>query len=148
MLTSADQTWNDALYYEPHLGTESVGLYPDGSNDVYIMSTPTIGKANTINSYAAWLEQPEIDTDVETLLADEEHMKIEFHNHMLHVYSAESTWANVTVYAATGKVCARSTLTLHSGYATLPVATYGQGIYIISVTDSTGETQTLKIKID
>ena len=49
-----------SLYYEPHLGTESVGLYPDGSNEVYVMTTPTIAQSNTINSYATWLEQPVI----------------------------------------------------------------------------------------
>jgi hypothetical protein len=148
MLTAADQSWNDVLYYEPHLGTESVGLYPDGSDEVYIMSTPTIGKANTINSYAAWLEQPEIDTDIERVITDEELLKLEYNNRSLHIHSPEGTWSDVTIYAATGKICTRTTIALHNGYAVLPIATYGQGIYIVSVTDSTGETQTLKIRID
>ena len=148
MLTAADQSWNDVLYYEPHLGTESVGLYPDGSDEVYIMSTPTIGRENTINSYAAWLEQPEIDTDIERVITDEELLKLEYYDRSLHIHSPEGTWSDVTIYAATGKICTRTTIALHNGYAVLPIATYGQGIYIVSVTDSTGETQTLKIRID
>ena len=148
MLTSADQTWSDVLYYEPHLGTESVGLYPDGGNDVYVMTTPTIGKANTLSSYAAWLEQPGTGTGIETVLADDELLRLEYHEHMLHIFSAEGTWADVTIYAATGRVCARSTAALHAGYAAVPVATLDEGIYIISVTDSRGETQTLKVSVN
>ena len=148
MLTSADQTWNDAIHYEPHLGTESVGLYPDGSNDVYVMNTPTIGKPNTINSYAAWLEQPEIDTDIESVFVDEEQMLLEYRNRMLHVYSVGGSWCNVVVYATTGRVCARATLQLTNGYAGFNTTSLREGIYIVSVTDSNGETQTKKLKVE
>lgn len=148
MLTSADQTWSDAIHYEPHLGTESVGLYPDGSNDVYVMNTPTIGKPNTISSYAAWLEQPGVDTDIESVFTDEEQMLLEYRNRMLHVYSVGGSWCNVVVYATTGRVCARSTLQLSNGCAGFNTANLSEGIYIVSVTDSNGETQTMKLKVE
>ena len=148
MLTSADRTWSDALYYEPHLGTESVGLYPDGSNNVYIMSTPTIAQANTINSYAAWLEQPEIDTHIKPTFADEDRIQLNYREQMLHIHSIESAWANITIYAATGKVCTRTTVKLTEGYTTFNLSTLSQGIYIASVTDSNGETQTIKLRVE
>lgn len=148
MLTSADQTWSDALYYEPHLGTESVGLYPDGSNDVYVMSTPTIAKPNTINSYAAWLEQPEIDTDIKPSLADEVHMQLQYHEGILHIHSPESTWANIAIYAVTGKLCTKATIKLSGGYAGFNIKSLNQGIYIVSVTNTNGETQTIKLSVE
>jgi hypothetical protein len=52
MLTSADEAWSDTLFYMQHADNVTIGLYPDGGNDVYVMSQPTIGAANSINSYA------------------------------------------------------------------------------------------------
>ena len=148
MLTSEDKTWSDALYYEPHLGTESVGLYPDGSNEVYVMNTPTIAKANTINSYATWLEQPEIDTNIETEFAEEDKMRLVYREQMLHIHSMDGTWANITIYATTGKIHTRATVKLIDGYAVVSTSTLSHGIYIASVTDSNGNTQTIKLKAE
>lgn len=55
ILTSETGDWSDELTYSAHGGQESVGLYPDGSNEVYFMSHPTIGKPNTVTSYAKYL---------------------------------------------------------------------------------------------
>ena len=148
MLTSADKTWSDILYYEPHLGTESVGLYPDGSNDVYIMSTPTIAKANIINSYAAWLEQPDTDTYIESTFADEEHMLLTYRDHTLYIYSSASTWGNVTIYTTTGRVHTRATVRFTNEQTTINLASLNAGIYIVSVTNSEGETQTMKLSVE
>ena len=148
MLTSTDQTWSDALYYEPHLGTESVGLYPDGGSDVYVMSTPTIAKANIINSYATWLEQPEIDTNIESTFVDEDRIQLVYREQMLHIHSTDGAWANITIYAATGKVCTRATVKLADGYAAVSTSSLSQGIYIASVTDSNGNTQTIKLRAE
>ena len=52
LLTSEDGTWADTLIYTWHEGCQSVGLYPDGSQSVYVMDLPSIGKKNTCNSYA------------------------------------------------------------------------------------------------
>lgn len=54
ILTSEDGSWSDCLTYTSHLGTQSMGLYPDGSNNVYMMDVPTIGKSNILDSYASF----------------------------------------------------------------------------------------------
>ena len=149
MLTSADRTWSDILYYEPHLGTESVGLYPDGSNDVYVMSTPTIAKANIINSYAAWLEQPEDSEtdriDMETTVTDG--FTLNYYGNELHIHSSTATSVELTLYAITGRQYLRKSISLNTGYATINLSSLATGTYIAAVTDPSGETQTLKICI-
>lgn len=52
ILMSEDETWKDCLTYTVHSGVQSVGLYPDGSNNVYVMDAPTIGTTNKLDSYA------------------------------------------------------------------------------------------------
>ena len=148
ILTAADKSWSDILYYEPHLGTESVGLYPDGSNDVYVMNTPTIATPNTINSYAAWFEQPENDTNIESTFADEGHMQLIYREHTLHIYSSASTWGNVTIYTTTGRVHTRATVRFTNEHTTINLASLNTGIYIVSVTNSNGEIQTMKLSVE
>ena len=148
-LTAADLSWGDTIYYEPHLGIESVGLYPDGSNDVYVMTTPTIAKTNIINSYAAWLEQPEIPGNgegIDDVLA--ETLKVLLADNELHIYSAEATAASVTVYTPTGQQCVKVQTKLADGHACIGLSTLPAGTYIVAVSDSNGNTETLKIRIE
>ena len=148
VLTAADESWRDVIYYEPHLGTESVGLYPDGSHDVYIMSKPTIGKPNTINSYAAWLEQPEIPAfgeGIEAITAEE--LTLTVYEQTLHIHSQTATTATVAVYTATGQQCMKAATALTNGHATIGLTALAKGTYIVAVTDDEGNTVTMKIKI-
>ncbi len=79
VLTAEDKSWADTLIYCAHDGYHSVGLYPDGGSQVYVMERPTIGKANVLTTLASvWqepvFEQPEPDAihdteDTELLLA-------------------------------------------------------------------------------
>ncbi len=149
ILTSADETWSDILYYEPHLGTESVGLYPDGSNEVYIMSVPTIAQANTINSYASWLAQPDTSgTETSTLPTDEEKLLLSYQEQTLYIHDAEADWVTITVYSSTGKIYQRASINLPDHYASISLASLPEGVYIVSATDSNGETRTLKLKTE
>lgn len=146
ILTASDESWSDILYYDIHLGTESVGLYPDGSNEVYLMTTPTIGKANTINSYAQWIEQPE-DSNLGTVveITDTEDLVLAYREEALHIYSAMGTKATVTLYDTTGRPCRHFVTELGAGHAIINLTTLAQGTYIACVTDSEGNTETLKI---
>ncbi len=74
MLTSQDGEWSDKLVYSAHGKKETVGLFPDGSNDVYHMYRPTIGGTNVVTSYAEYLydNTPEpIDDRIFTLSLNE-----------------------------------------------------------------------------
>ena len=71
-LTAADKSWTDRFVYAAHTSDQTVGRYPDGSNDVYVMNIPTIEKANIFSSYVVSVEQPEIITGVREVMAQEE----------------------------------------------------------------------------
>lgn len=43
--------FSDQLNYTTHVGDQSVGRYPDGGNNIYVMNRPTIGTVNATHSY-------------------------------------------------------------------------------------------------
>ena len=59
-LMAADGSWTDRLVYTAHESDQTVGRYPDGSNQVYVMNIPTIAKTNIFSSFAVDVEQPVI----------------------------------------------------------------------------------------
>ena len=61
LLTADDQSWTSRLTYAAHNGDQTVGRYPDGGSDVYVMNIPTIAKANVMSSYATIVEQAVTD---------------------------------------------------------------------------------------
>lgn len=71
MLTAADGSWSDTLTYIVHAPNQTVGRYPDGSSQRYLMTQPTIERANEMTSYTTLvtlpnsnaIEQITIDTD-------------------------------------------------------------------------------------
>ena len=81
MLTAADQSWSDCLTYTQHQGNETVGRYPDGSDDVFVMNVPTIGKKNNKSSYMTTVEQPLLNSiDDMTIESFNSHRKVVFYN--------------------------------------------------------------------
>ncbi|MBO7140604.1 MAG: CotH kinase family protein [Prevotella sp.] len=52
LLTSSDETWSDQLTYTAMNEVQTVGRFPDGASDVYLMDVPTISKPNNTSSYA------------------------------------------------------------------------------------------------
>ena len=58
VLTAADESWSDEFVYTRHKSDESVGRYPDGANEVFVMNIPTIEKPNIKTSYLVAVEQP------------------------------------------------------------------------------------------
>ena len=51
LLTAADESWTDQLTYTAHNSDQTVGRYPDGYHEVFVMNVPTIAKANITSSY-------------------------------------------------------------------------------------------------
>ena len=112
------------------------------------MSKPTIAKTNTINSYAVWLEQPEIPGNgngIESSTSDA--LILTYSAHTLHIHSNEADTASVTLYTTTGQLSMKTKVTLINGHTAISLTALSEGTYIIAVTDSEGNTETLKITI-
>jgi len=60
-LMAKDGSWTDRFIYAAHKSDQTVGRYPDGSNNVYVMNIPTIARANITSSYVIDVEQPYSD---------------------------------------------------------------------------------------
>ncbi len=58
LLTAEDKSWADTLVYCTHDGYHTVGLYPDGGSEIYVMERPTIGKPNMLTTLATAWEEP------------------------------------------------------------------------------------------
>ena len=57
LLTSSDNSWQDIFTYNTHSDKNSCGRFPDGSDDIYIMNTPSIGKRNQMDSYTTTINK-------------------------------------------------------------------------------------------
>ena len=60
MLTAADKSWTDRFVYAAHTSDQTVGRFPDGSNDIYVMNVPTIACTNIATSYLVPVEQSDL----------------------------------------------------------------------------------------
>ena len=60
ILTAADKSWSDRFVYAAHTSDQTVGRFPDGSNDIYVMNVPTIEKSNIATSYLIPVEQSDL----------------------------------------------------------------------------------------
>ena len=70
-LMAADESWTDVFRYPAHKSDQTVGRYPDGSADVFVMNVPTIAKANITSSYAIPVEQP-TPTGIQDVMAQQQ----------------------------------------------------------------------------
>lgn len=146
VLTSADQTWCDTLVYAAHNGDFSVGLYPDGGTNAYIMSKTTIGATNEINSYSVFWDEPFIPNAIKDIqITRNGTLGITFADNTINLHSEESGKANVYVYALAGQTVMEQNITLtgsteHIGLHHLP-----NGTYVVKATDHNGNICTIKV---
>ena len=69
-----DESWADRFTYIAHTSDQTVGRYPDGSSQVYVMNVPTIARANMFSSYAVSVEQPDL-TGIHEVMAQHDAQK-------------------------------------------------------------------------
>ena len=60
LLTAADESWSDRLDYTGHQADQTVGRYPDGGSDIFVMNVPTIAQSNISTSYLVPVEQGDV----------------------------------------------------------------------------------------
>ncbi len=146
LLTAADEAWCDTLSYVAHNGQQTAGLYPDGGSDTYLMSLPTIGKPNRLNSYCQAFEEPKHPdtTGMEDIhISRDGGLAIAYDGDALLLRSDEPTDATLRVHAASGVLAMQSGLRLN-GTSLASVAHLPAGIYVARLADKSGNAVSVK----
>ena len=145
LLTAADESWCDHFVYTEHRGDETVGRYPDGGSEVYVMNTPTIAKSNIISSYIQPVEQP-IVTGIRDLMADvtEEELSIRYAEGSLAIRSTQAGRLQVRIANLAGQSVATLPIELTGGATEISIGQLPAGVYVANVTDQQGHKATCK----
>ena len=130
LLTASDDSWSDRFTYVEHKGDETVGRYPDGTGDVYVMNVPTIAKTNVMSSYFVAVEQAPT-AGIRDLLADNSGaFSLRYAQGKLIVRGQADETAQVNVYSNTGQMAASFNIQLNNGYAEISIDNLPTGYYV------------------
>ena len=139
-LMAADKSWKDEIYYGTHDANQTVGRYPDGSADVYMLTTQTIAKANVMTSYMTLTDQEKMKeaTDVPSLIASANGFRVRYGAQQLIVKHDDAQEATVEVFTTDGRQLLRQPVTLRGGKTQLSIAHLRPGFYVARATDRDG----------
>ncbi len=152
-ICAEDDSWADSLVYCAMNGDQTVGRYPDGGSDIYLMTVPTIKQSNLMNTYAALWEyvyipedEPTVDDEEETpeedtdavLASRSAGMSIARVGDYLTVKSEDSESVRVSLHTVSGITVVDCALPLEAGHARLSIASLPQGVYIARAYDGQG----------
>lgn len=151
MLMAPDQSWRDTLNYVAHNGDQTVGVYPDGGSKMYVMTIPTIGESNRMNSYTMEFEEPNIPGEDPNAIADTEinlngGLSLAFTGDALVIRSDDPTLCSVEVFSASGQKV-MSTKTNVADQSSVGVAMLPAGIYVARVKNAEDDICRIKFVI-
>ena len=143
-LSAADLSWTDSLRYATHDGNHTVGRYPDGGSDIYIMDVPTIAKANQIGSYDSAVDQQTLDV-TPSLVASANGLRLRCVADMLLLSSDDAQYARIDILNGNGQLVETNAANFHGGRSQLSIAHLPAGFYIARATDNLGNTVSCKV---
>jgi ribonucleotide monophosphatase NagD (HAD superfamily) len=146
VLTSADQTWCDTLVYAPHNGDYSIGLYPDGGVNAYIMNKPTIAATNVINSYSEFWDEPIIPNDImDVEISRNGGLSLAYNDGCIDVRCEDGGNVKVGIYTISGQNCMERTLALTGDTERISISSLPAGTYIVRAADEKDNRCVIKI---
>lgn len=146
MLTAADESWTDKVTYGLMKEDQTVGRYPDGTSDIFVMNNPTIAKTNIYSSYATTVPQ---ETAIQNLMADcNDDVNVSYLAGNLIVRSTLSDDLQMRVVNLAGQTFMNVPVMLNSGCAEVSTGQLPAGVYIASVTDKHGQKASCKFVIN
>ncbi len=139
-LMAADRSWADSIVYCAHNGDQTVGRYPDGGLDIYLMTQPTIRKANLLNSYAKEVQytQPDGDGIRPTMASRNGSMSIAYSNNYLFVKSEDNPNVTVAIFTLSGELVMLQPLNLGTGNERISTFMLPNGVFVAHAKDSEG----------
>jgi hypothetical protein len=128
LLTAEDKSWADTLVYCRHDGYHTVGLYPDGTSQLYVMERPTIGKTNILTTLASSWEEPVIEYHEPDAIRNnefEQELMLAYNGSSLALHGAEA--ARLDIYNTAGQLVLTTRIRQS---APVSVTTLSRGLYI------------------
>ncbi len=143
-LSAADMSWTDQLPYPAHDGSSTVGRYPDGAGDIYLLSMPTIKKANFLNSYASLFMNETEGIGTPAFTANDNAMTLRFAANRLVVRGDGDGEVGINIYTLSGQLVESVTTTMYGGYGEAPIRPLPSGCYVARAIGKNGKTASCK----
>ncbi|MBO7581496.1 MAG: CotH kinase family protein [Bacteroidaceae bacterium] len=145
------ENYKDTLTYEQHLGTQTYGRYPDGSNDVYVMNIPTIAKTNKLSSYDTYYVKPIEPTpepDAIQSYTKEGGITIAYVDGAVNIKSEDAAIKTADIYNMSGLKMETNSFTHgNNKFISISVAELPRGIYLVHATTEDGDECRIKFII-
>ena len=144
VLTTADESWTDRLRYTAHNAQQTVGRYPDGTAEVYVMNVPSIERNNLTSSYVALVEQ-QGTSGIDDVTADQPHeLSMRYLLGRLIIRSKVDGPLSIRITDLAGQSMTTLHTVIEDGYSEFSVGQLPVGIYLANVTDKAGNRVTIK----
>ncbi len=142
-LSAADMSWTDSMPYPAHDGNSTVGRYPDGAGDIYLLTIPTIKKSNFLNTYTSlFMNDP---NGIATTLADNhEPLTLRFAANHLVVRGDGDEDLSINIYTLSGQLVESLRASMSGGYGEVAVRQLAKGCYVARATGKNGKSASCK----
>ncbi len=148
VLSAPDLSWSDTLAYCAHDGLQSVGRFPDGGSDIYLMTKPTIEHPNAMNSYTTRWERGAGELGVEEVLpARTSGLSLTFADGRLLIKSEDDEHTVLQVYTSGGAMVLSRSVEMTAMHASVGLSPLPLGVYVARLSDHLGNQCTLKFRI-
>ena len=142
-LSAADMSWTDRLPYPEHDGNSTVGRYPDGTGNIYVMTLPTIRKTNYMNTYAT-LFMDDINGIGTPVMNSRDALTLRFAANKLMFRGDSDDDFTIDIYTLSGQLVQRLHGTMQGGYGEVAVRMMAEGCYVARATGKSGKTASCK----
>jgi hypothetical protein len=145
MLSSSDMSWTDTFEYNVHDGMQTIGRYPDGTDKVYLMTRPTIGNSNRMNTYSHSKKSISSFASTLPLISHASGLSLTTREGFILIKSEESKQVVLSIYTNDGKLKEKRDIDIEDKHAKYPISHLMKGLYIIEVKDSQKNCCAIKI---
>ena len=143
-----DQSWKNSMVYEAHQGDQTVGRYPDGAGNVYLMNIPTIGKTNLHTSYLAVVDQSILTNTASAVTDKGGELTLRYAAGHLIVRSCASDDVRLIIYTLAGQQTSQTDMQIRGGRAEADCHHLAAGCYVAKAIDRLGHTATCKFVVN
>jgi len=142
LLTASDLSWADTLYYSSAQEHTTIGRYPDGGSDIYVMTLPTIGKSNILNTYCTVTDQSALG--ISEPIASASDFRMLYADGGLLIRGIKTNSVQVSIYTTDGQLIMQTSAAVSGGEAQVSAETLPQGFYIAKANDGKGNITSCK----